>query len=80
MKLECAGMQAGSRQQAEHGNWPLEILLQSWAVWKHENPMNLLTAFIYDGLLTCYLGFQVRDSFLAVLDFSPTLFAACSGF
>ena len=35
---------AGSRQQAEHGNWPLEILLQNWAVWKHENPMNLVPA------------------------------------
>ena len=32
------------RQQTEHGNWPLEILLQNWAVWKHENPMNLVPA------------------------------------
>ena len=85
MKLECAGMHAaGSRQSMETGHWKSccrigqcgsMIILWIWY---------LLIAFartwIYDGLLTCYPGFQIRDSFLAALDFSLPLFAACSGF
>ena len=75
---------AGSRQSMETGHWKSCCRVGQCGSMRILWIWYLLIAFartwIYDGLLTCYPGFQIRDSFLAALDFSLPLFAACSGF
>ena len=80
----CRQQAAGSRQSMETGHWKSCCRIGQCGSMRILWIWYLLIAFartwIYDGLLTCYPGFQIRDSFLAALDFSLPLFAACSGF
>jgi hypothetical protein len=51
---------------------PLEIWLQNWAVWEHENPMNMILAANLDGFpgpwfVSGGLGFFSSSFFLPVL-------------